>query len=134
MKPNDRERFEQLLNEVAELFQELTPLRQSRVEAYWQVLQHTPLSAFRQAALDLMGDEDRAFKFPGPAEFKGRARGYAAASSSPIRSGEELEQHRTTQEEIDEVFTALKQSTSPFIQALLAYRQHYKTLTQEELS
>lgn len=128
MKPNDRKRFETFMNEVAEIFQEFTPLQPSRVEAYWQVLQQTPLSSFRQAALDIMGDEDRPFKFPGPAEFKARARIYATAHESPSASLQDLEAKRATIQEVDEVFTTFAgtHGTNPFIQELLAYRAWYK--------
>ena len=76
MRDGDLPLLKRELREMAELFPHSGEITDTRASAYYQVLKDFDIATVRKACRDVVGDEDRKFGFPAPAEIKRACRTY----------------------------------------------------------
>lgn len=76
MRDGDLPLLKRDLREMAELFPHSGEITDTRASAYYQVLKDFDIATVRKACRDVVGDEDRKFAFPAPAEVKRACRAY----------------------------------------------------------
>src|SRR5262245_11963132 len=78
MQPHDKQEFAVLIEEMTAMYRR--SYTKALAAGYWRLLEAIPMSAIRQACLDLIGDPSRTEGMPPAAEILASARALSAST------------------------------------------------------